>query len=278
MPLLKEPHYFTHDFPRYKRVENLDTYLELFAPAPEGAVRGEASVWYLYSTDAARRIVSMNPEAKFIVMLRNPVDAAEAFHAHRVVLLGEDISDFEQAWRAQEPRSQGHGVPLYCPDPAHLQYGRIFSYADQLKRVFEAAGRAQVKVVIYEEFFADPTNGLRDVEAFLGVEPVTREAFERINVSRAPRLIFLQRFLSRPPAPLRAPLTALAKLSHRFNLRLGSLGMKLMGVRPVARPLMPAALREELSAFFARDVAEVETLLGRRITAWSAGAGSAASS
>ena len=55
----KEPHYFCADFDYYyapgQRTE--EHYLRLFAEADEGHLAvGEASVWYLYSEDAARNI------------------------------------------------------------------------------------------------------------------------------------------------------------------------------------------------------------------------------
>ena len=71
----KEPHYFAEDFERYRHVKTEDKYLALFGDCNDRHLMiGEASVFYLRSTRAVSLIRDFNPDAKIIVMLRNPVD------------------------------------------------------------------------------------------------------------------------------------------------------------------------------------------------------------
>ncbi|MBP6414624.1 MAG: sulfotransferase, partial [Bacteroidia bacterium] len=47
-------------------------YLQLFAPAAPGQLKGEASPSYLYSEVAAKSIFAFNEKAKIIIILREP--------------------------------------------------------------------------------------------------------------------------------------------------------------------------------------------------------------
>ena len=85
MPDLKEPRFFalegeTLNFQNpdsainHDSVTNLREYKNLFANAINEIGIGEASPLYLYSEKAVRRIKHYVPDAKLIVILRNPVD------------------------------------------------------------------------------------------------------------------------------------------------------------------------------------------------------------
>jgi hypothetical protein len=79
MSSMKEPHFFNND--DRQAIRTLDDYEALFWSATEEHIAiGEASVWYLSSADAVPAILQYQPEAKFIVMLRNPVEMAPALH------------------------------------------------------------------------------------------------------------------------------------------------------------------------------------------------------
>src|SRR5210317_560697 len=76
----KEPLHYSTDFPA-STPHSERSYLDLFAEATEQHIAiGEASVWYLRSKDAVANIENEIPEAKYIVMLRNPVEMAPSLH------------------------------------------------------------------------------------------------------------------------------------------------------------------------------------------------------
>ena len=81
MPANKEPNYFCSDLPADLRVGTLAEYEALFSTAPPHALTGEASVFYLYSKVAIGQIMAHNANAKIIVMLRDPIEAARSMHA-----------------------------------------------------------------------------------------------------------------------------------------------------------------------------------------------------
>lgn len=271
MPELKEPHFFSADFPRFGKIHDLDSYLDLFEDAPDTARTGEASVWYLYSDCAISRIMDANPDARIIAMLRNPVTMAKSLHRQLILSLREDIEDFESAWRAQHERRLGKRLPLYCPEPSHLQYADVCRYSHQVERLLELVPAAQLKILIYEEFFDDIRVQYDSVTDFLGVECDGRTVFPPINVAREPKNHWLWQLIRRPPFPLdllHGPAQSLARLLGLRPIML----LNKLDSRAVSKVPQNPAFDRELAEFFASDVAAVEKLLGRALPAWKTSA------
>jgi hypothetical protein len=268
MPALKEPHYFAVDLDGYPRIRDLEAYLALFSAAPPNALTGEASVWYLYSQVAVPRLMAARPDARLIIMLRNPLDMAPSLHQQQVIGLTEDILDFNEAWRAQDERARGHRIPVHCTEPLLIQYGPICRVAEQVERVMKLVPSTQLLILLYEEFFAEPARHYQRVQEFLGLPPEARTAFERINAAGSPGRAWIYRLLARPPRLLRWPYVALRKLSQTFGLRLGRVAVRLMNVQAHERAPLSAAMKRELSAYFGDDIARLERLLGRPLDIW----------
>jgi hypothetical protein len=73
----KEPHYFAKDFHGYQPAyaTDWDKYLALFSGHTPTQLRsGEGSVWYFYYDNALANIRRSIPDAKLIVMVREPAD------------------------------------------------------------------------------------------------------------------------------------------------------------------------------------------------------------
>jgi hypothetical protein len=80
-------------------------YEALFADAPPGTLRGEATPFYLYDLDAQARIRRLLPDAKLIVLLRNPVDRAH--------------SNWSHLWARPEDLPQARPVTVLAGDAGH---------------------------------------------------------------------------------------------------------------------------------------------------------------
>ena len=72
---------------------------------------GEASVYYLYSPLAVRRLLKFNPHALMIAMIRNPIDMAYSYHSQMLWNAIEDVEDFPTAWALQAERKAGRKLP-----------------------------------------------------------------------------------------------------------------------------------------------------------------------
>src|ERR1700722_2835206 len=74
LPSLKEPQYFAFDHKRGRAVERIDLYDDLYNEASDSQLRGDASILYLSSAEAIPAILQRRPDAKFIAIIRDPVE------------------------------------------------------------------------------------------------------------------------------------------------------------------------------------------------------------
>ena len=262
MPRMKEPKFFCSDLKTRGGVHTPDDYRALFESAPARCVSGEATTLYLYSRVAIERIMAHNPATKVIVILRNPVDAAHSLHAaawgHRL----ENIESFEHAWRAQEARLGGERMPDGWPDPATLQYGPMYRYAEQVRRVLRHVPAGQRHIIVYETFFADPVRHYARLLEFLRVDPGAAREFSVVNPAVGTRSKRLEQWLREPPAWLQGLYTPVRPWFRAARLHPTNL-LWTLNRTPRRKPGLTRAFRAELVRYFAPDVAELESLLGR---------------
>jgi hypothetical protein len=268
----KEPLYFSTDYPHLKDQHFLRTeedYLKLFYKAIPGQhiVVGEGSTNYLRSKTAAKAALDMNPEAKFIVMLRNPIDVAHAFHMEQIFARNENISSFEEAWRAQDMREKGLAIPDSCRAPEFLQYGDIALFSEQLKRFFDVVPEPQ-RLVLFQDNLKDDTLGVYKMTLeFLGLPYDNRVEFPRVNSSHEHRFEFISKIILSPPPALEGLIFKLrGYLRRRKPVPIEWLKSKLRKKAP--RKNMSPEFRQELLSYFRDDVSKTEGLLGVNLDDW----------
>ena len=106
MSAVKEPKFFLTDGPppaqggpgdakTYREhVWRRADYEGLFDAASAGQLRGESTPFYLYDLDAQRRLHGLRPDAKLIVVLRDPVERAHSNWQHLRSAALETEADF----------------------------------------------------------------------------------------------------------------------------------------------------------------------------------------
>lgn len=159
----------------------------------------ESSPYYMFHPLAAERFNSDLPDAKVIILLRDPVERAYSAHAHELAR-GYETEDFETALELEDARLAGEAERIIA-DPAYvshshqhhgyLQRGR---YVDHLERLEKLLGRDRMHVVDSHRFFTDPEPVYDAVLEFLGLPHTGYPVFERHN--------------ARPRSPMPAALRA----------------------------------------------------------------------
>ena len=267
MPAIKEPHFFNTDDRR--GVATLGGYEDMFGDAGENCLSaGEASVWYLSSADAARNILAYRADARFIVMLRNPVEMAPALHAEMVLTGHENVRDFPAAWALQEERRHGRHLPSLVWARRRLAYGEICSHGAQLERLFALVDPRQVLVVLLDDVVIDARREYRRVLRFLGVRDDDRADFPIHNRARAARSPRLTRLLF-----------VLTQLKSRLGIK-GGLGLSdriaRLNVIESPRDDLTGETRALLRKYFAADVERLSRLIDRDCRGWVSGGSLAA--
>lgn len=266
MSVPKEPMYFGADLtPRYRRMTE-DEYLTLFKGATDSHRAGEASPWYLYSTEAPREILDFSPSAQALVLLRNPVDVMYAQHSQLVFNEREDIVDFAAALDVEEARRRGERIPADALRPEALYYRHSVRFADQLRHWFDVFGRERMHIIVFDDLVTEPRAVYRQTLEFLGVDSSHEVDLSVYNPNRRARSGAIQRLIFAPPRPLRALFGKLRSLPIAHRVRDGLVSANS---RRAARAEMDPELRQSLTEEFAPQVAELGALIGRDLSAWS---------
>ena len=266
MSVPKEPMYFGQDLtPRYTRMTE-DEYLGLFRGAADDQRAGEASPWYLYSTSAAREIHAFNPDARIIIMLRNPVDVMYSQHNQLVFNQREDLADFDQALAAEDDRLAGRRLPTDAIRPEALYYRRSVRFPEQVRRYLDVFAADRVHFIVFDDLVRDPQGVFRSTLEFLGVDATVAVDLSVYNPSKTARSGRMQRLIFAPRGPMRRLFGALRRfpLMHRLRDALVSANSQT-----AARPRMDPDLRARLTAEFAPQVAELGSIIGRDLSPWS---------
>jgi hypothetical protein len=268
----KEPAYFCTDFPVAGTFRDDRDYLERCFGHLEGRnllTIGEGSTLYFYSTAAVGNILRFAPEAKFIVMLRNPLDLVPALHAERLAGLDEDVSDFEKAWSLSAARAEGRNLPRYCPDPRLVDYATQGRLGLHLQRIYGEIPESRRKTILFEDFAADTRRVYAEVLAFLGVPDDGQADFQRMHERSSIKHQRVYEFGRRPPR-------ALVKVMETGKRVLGIERLNILPrliawtqTRGPAQAIAPA-LRARLKAEFSEDIDLLAGLLNRDLSHWKA--------
>jgi len=150
-----------------------------------GLIVGEASPSYLFHPLAPERARTLVPDARLVVLVRNPVDRAYSQYQHEVALGREPLS-FEDALAAEDERMRGE-VDRLVADPrafsrawwdhTYVARGR---YAEQLERWLRVFPREQLLVVATEELGEAPGETYASILSFLGAAPHTLGEYPRV--------------------------------------------------------------------------------------------------
>lgn len=267
MPRVKEPNFFAYegqslacrgpgaDFIN-NSITDLDDYCALFDPAPETAILGEASPLYLFEPRAPERIHHHIPQARLVVILRNPVEQAYSHFLYATRLRIEPLDSFPRALEQENRRLAEGWQPLFG-------YSSFPRYAEQLERYFALFPREQILIRTYEQWSAKPEKTLSEILAFVGADPgFLPDLTDRHNAGGIPRNRMVQDFLMKPNFVTGAIGHILPKPT-RLRIR-----DWLSGFNTQRDAAMPAEARKILHDRLDGEIARLETLIDCDLGHW----------
>ena len=146
---------------------------------------GEASPSYVFHPLAPQRVQEVVPEARLIVLVRNPVDRALSQYNHEVAL-GREPLPFEEALDAEEERLRGEQERM-AADPRYFSrewwshtYKARGRYAEQVERWLAVFPREQLLVLPSDDLGSDPARAHAQVLEFLGASPQRLDSYPRV--------------------------------------------------------------------------------------------------
>lgn len=258
MASVKEPHFFANLRPDlgqrqfFYPVTDEKKYLRLFSNTDLFPAVGEASPSYLVTREAAERIKARIPNARIIILLRDPVERAFSHYLMDVRDGAQSLGFYDAVVRDHEmPRKEWGFSRLYVEEGLYYR---------SVQRFVDLFGPANVAVYLFESLAEDPRAVVSRALRFLGLDPAAMspgtpfKVYNSFSLSRnglADRIV-KSRWVRLYAAPL---------LPSGWRAKLVRAVLHKRAVKP---PMDPIAIKY-LQPLFADDITQLERFLGYRL-------------
>ena len=245
----KEPHYFIDNM----KTGNYDEskYLQLFKNVKNEKAIGEASPAYLTDPSSAKCIHDKIPDAKIIILLRDPVERAFSSYLMYTNRTKKDLS-------SHEIFLETFGTEYGLKYDKKWLLGRGL-YSSQVKKYLEIFGEENVGIWFFEDMKKDTMQVVKGVLKFLKIDSLPPD-----NVSKIynPYWVFRGKiaeslFLN----------TTIRKIVPIFlpTLTLRHLVFNKLFIKEAQKPKLPESERRKLENYYYDDVIALEKVLKKKI-------------
>lgn len=160
-------------FNRYAPRRPLSWYRARFwEPSAPHALQGDGTLTYLPSLHAPARAHRVVPDAKLVVLLRDPVERAISHYKHDV-RRGEQPRPLMDVLREEQAELEAGASILFDHPrgrPPRLSYLRRGLYEHQLNNWLQHYRPEQLHIILSEDYFAHPVDEMSRFLDFLGGE------------------------------------------------------------------------------------------------------------
>ena len=174
-PIKKEMDFFSWHFDR-----GIDWYLAHFPPMPSGEefLTGEASPSYFDYREAPERLYTAFPEAKLIVLLRNPVDRAIS-QFYRLTDLNWEARSLDRVISDEIERLNQNPEYIIGEEPGnYLARGRYIEFIKNWRTFFP---QEQLLILKSEDFYAGAATTVKQVLEFLDLPEYQLSEYQNAN-------------------------------------------------------------------------------------------------
>jgi hypothetical protein len=262
----KEPFFFEAEYERGKQY-----YLNKYFPHWRGEpVIGEARHRNLYLPYIPMRIKEMFPNAKLLIILRNPVDRAYSdwwhWYSQKVERLPfqeairnnflriEKGPHFQREHEIEEYKRTLDRRNGYSPFTTYIDSGY---YDEQIRRYLDIFGQKKIKIIFFEDLTISPELVLKDIFHFLTLEDAHIQDLQKQNIAKSMMSARLLQFLGKIPGHKNIP----------KNLKT-TIRNKIERMFPNTCPKMNIEIRKELINHYEQHILVLENMTGRNLSSW----------
>ncbi|MEY4767809.1 MAG: hypothetical protein RL637_448 [Pseudomonadota bacterium] len=258
---IKEPNYFCNDIIQtriqqqdsWNYIPTIEAYLALFNQANSTQKCGEASVSYLLSHIAAEKIYQANPQAKIIMILRNPIQRAYS-HYQMACAFGIETESFSSAIR--RPIIQ-YPYMIYQHWNLYLMAGLYYA---AVKRYLDYFPAQQVSIIFYDQLQKQFQQILFNICHQLEVSPeLLPNSIPFSMTAKQARFSYLNRYLYQ---------SGIKKSLSVYLPRSWINFFKNYYYQPIHSPQISITDQHFLQQFFADDILNLSQLLNTDLTDW----------
>jgi len=254
----KEPDYFSDTaiqeqgmYYSKNRIDTEEKYNRLFNAQKKDVIFGEGSVSYLFYPTVAQDIKVYNPNAKIIIMLRNPIERAFSHYLmdYRLGLVSDSFEDIINK------KSKHKNAHLF-----YQQYIKVGEYTTQLKRYFDIFDKENILLIDYEDFKSNVAGTVDSVYSFLEVSTeFAANVSKQYNTFTIPknRLIrFMYSFV-----------VIRNILSFIFSKNIVK-AVRFILFKKDKKPKLLEETSNQLKRYFSDDVRLLESIIGKDYSKW----------
>lgn len=243
---------------------SVDDFNEVFKD-----INGYKNADLLWWTPSHKRLSSFLPNAKFIIVLRNPVNRAISQYFNELKK-GRETLSFEAALERENNQQLSDWQKL------HLQYKERGCYIKSINKLFEVLPKERVKIVILEEMFENWDQEINNLCEFLNISTAYNSEIKYIH-SNKEEIMVRSRFSQRPV--LKTIFDFWDKISEAIIVRITSNKDKKQQLRNMFRGLYYVSKRKEikidskiiesLKQFYKPFNKQLEVLLNKELKHWN---------
>lgn len=177
-PFLNLKEYFNDVFPKplhRAHIQQEEYYQKLFSLGEQQRYFAEGSISYMHEPEAGLAIQQYNPEAKIIILARDPLERAFS-HFLMQEGLGKEKRSFENVVKEELVLLEQNKLPWYSI--------LNMSFYDEAIERFTSLFPNNVLVISAAQLFVESQEGLCTLEKFLSISPFQKRKMAQLNVTR----------------------------------------------------------------------------------------------
>lgn len=178
----KEPLYYCEDFPSVRKFKSEGHYLKAFPRRSSKKI--DASIWYLYSAAALKRIKREYQNPKIIIGVREPTSFMYSLFVQHKFGGSEDCEKFIDAWAVRSERRRGRNLPIKCKEPVLIDYEELANYYNYVARWVDEIGKNNVFIYSLEEMKENPGSLYSEILKFIDVYDWQPDSFGVVNSAK----------------------------------------------------------------------------------------------
>lgn len=253
-PEVKEPNFFNSDHVN-QHTKTMEEYDKFYKKMGNIKILGDASVRYSSSDYAIKNIIRYNKNAKFVVVVRNPIDMAQSLYYQNKYTRLEKAVTFSSAW-CNFKRTESSGAKFKSE---FLNYGKVCSMGKQVERLYDLAPKENIKVLMLSDLAKAPGHEVRKIFEMLDIRSDVDITYESENKAKTSRFPLLWSFI--------ILLNKIRKHLGFSSTGIGTRFDRLARQELVKEPIDDGTMYE-MKRYFEEDVKLLSRLIDRDLADW----------
>jgi hypothetical protein len=181
LPKIKETRFFDanvyYDYKKDCAVKSINDYLKFYkADKAKYEYLMDAAIFAMYSMESIKKILRYSKNPKFILILRDPLEAAKSLHKQHLKFIDKnrrEISEnFYYCWDQIKNRKKNKSFPTQCRNKFLYRYDLIYSYEKYVPKLLKLIKSEKILIINYKKFKDNPNKIHKKILRFLELQQI----------------------------------------------------------------------------------------------------------